>query len=158
MSEIPPASLALTEMGITHEIFRHAGHVTSLEQAAAERGQRPEQVIRSIVFRLARDRFIMVLATGRAQISWKNLRQHVGQSRLAMASEAEVQRVTGYRVGAVSPFGLARPIQVVIETGVLQEQLVSIGSGVLHTAVLMSSQNLLAALKGAEIASLTEST
>src|SRR5688500_15072581 len=42
----PPASLALDKLGIQHRVFLHEGHVTSFEQAASERGQRPAQVVR----------------------------------------------------------------------------------------------------------------
>ncbi len=111
MIDKPPASLALEKLGIPHKVFSHSGQVNSLEQAARERDQRPEQVVRSILFRLSEGEFIMALAAGPAQISWKRLRQHLGQSRLTMASEDEVLAVTGYRIGTVSPFRTAAPYQ-----------------------------------------------
>ena len=49
--EKPPASIALEKMNIPHRVFRHETPVTSFEQAAAERNQRPEQIVRSILFR-----------------------------------------------------------------------------------------------------------
>src|SRR5574337_790017 len=133
MENQPPVSLALEQLGIPHRVFRHPGQVASLEQAARERGQRPEQVVRSILFRLGEGEYLMALVAGPAQISWKRLRQHLGQSRLTMASEDEVLAVTGYRVGTVSPFGLPRPLKVLIDPGVLMEEEVSIGSGLPNT-------------------------
>ena len=59
-----------------HRTFQHAGPVESLEQAAQERSQRPEQVIRSIVFRLSEDTFLMVLMPGPGQVPWKALRRY----------------------------------------------------------------------------------
>jgi Cys-tRNA(Pro)/Cys-tRNA(Cys) deacylase len=156
MIEKPPASAALEKLSIPHKVFRHAGQVDSLEQAAAERNQRPEQVVRSILFRLSQDEFIMALVSGRAQISWKRLRQHLGQSRLTMASEEEVLAVTGYRIGTVSPFGLPRPIRILIDPGVLKEKEISIGSGVRNTGIIMSSTDLRRALKEAEEVQLIE--
>jgi Cys-tRNA(Pro)/Cys-tRNA(Cys) deacylase len=70
----PPVSLALEKLNIPHRIFTHPGPVNSLEQAARERGQRPEQVVRSILFRTGEDEYLMALVTGPAQISWKALR------------------------------------------------------------------------------------
>ena len=52
MIETTPAGEALRKLGIPHRTFRHAGAVNSLEQAASERGQKPEQVVRSLVFRI----------------------------------------------------------------------------------------------------------
>lgn len=148
---VPPVATALATLEIPHRIFRHEGPVHSLEQAARERGQRPEQVVRSILFRLAQDRFAMVLIGGSAQVSWKLLRQHVGQSRLTMATEDEVLRVTGYPTGAVSPFGLPQPVPVYLDRSVLAEEEISIGSGVRGTTVILRSADLVRALPDAEI-------
>src|SRR5689334_17436404 len=50
MTEQPPASIALEKLNIPHQVFRHQTPVTSFEQAAADRNQRPEQIVRSILF------------------------------------------------------------------------------------------------------------
>jgi Cys-tRNA(Pro) deacylase len=150
-SVVTPISRALTQIGIPHREFAHVGPVHSLEQAAAERDQRPSQVIRSILFRLGEGRFAMVLMAGPDQVAWKTLRQVVGQSRLTMASEEEVLRVTGYQVGAVSPFGLPEPVPVYVDASVLAEDEISIGSGVRGTTVILRSADLLRALPDAII-------
>ena len=152
----PPASLALDKLGIQHRVFLHEGHVTSFEQAASERGQRPSQVVRSLLFQIRPEEFLMVLVAGPDQVHWRKLRQLVGRSRVRMASEEEVLEVTGYRIGTVSPFGMARPVKVMIDASVLKEEEISIGSGVRSTAILMSSADLQRALPDAEVVSLME--
>ena len=71
---------------IPYRLFRHAGKVESLEQAAAERGQQPGQVVRTIVFRLSEGEFALALMAGPRQISWPALRHTLGQNRLTMAA------------------------------------------------------------------------
>lgn len=154
---IPPASRALEKLNIPHRVFRHERPVTSLEQAAEERGQRPEQVVRSILFQVRPEEFLMVLAAGPAQVDWRKLRQLVKRSRVRMATEEEVLEVTGYRVGTVSPFGLRKPVKVLIDESVLREDEVSIGSGVRNLAIIMKSADLRQALGEADIVSLLES-
>jgi len=88
MIEHPPVSLELEKLGIPHRVFHHAGEVTSLEQAARERGQRPEQVVRSILFRTGEDEYLMALVAGPAQISWKALRTYLDRSRLTRVNES----------------------------------------------------------------------
>ena len=100
----------------------------------------------------------MALVGGPAQISWKRLRQHLGKSRLTMATEGEVFETTGYRVGTVSPFGLPRPIKVLIDPGILNEQEISIGSGTRNTGIIMNTADLQRALKVFEIVQLIENT
>ena len=93
----------------------------------------------------------MVLMAGPAQVSWKLLRQHFGQSRLTMASQDEVLAVTGYAIGAVAPFGLPKPIPVLIDESVLAQSEVSIGSGVRGTAVILHTKDLVRALPDGKI-------
>ena len=140
----------LDKLGIPYRVFRHPGEVRSLEQAARERDQRPEQVVRSIVFRLAQDEFVMVLIAGPAQVSWPALRAYLGQSRLTTATEPEVLAATGYNVGAVSPFGLPAPMRVLVDKSVLQEEIISIGSGERNITVILKTEDMLKVLQGAE--------
>ena len=151
MTDLPPVSIALTTLHIPHRVFQHTGPVNSLEEAAHERGQQPEQIVRSILFRLGSDQYAMVLMAGPAQVSWKLLRQHFGQSRLTMASQDEVLAVTGYAIGAVAPFGLPKPIPVLIDESILAQAEVSIGSGVRGTAVILRTEDLVRALPEGKI-------
>jgi Cys-tRNA(Pro) deacylase len=153
-TDIPPASIALTSLGIPHRLFRHEQPVNSFEEAASARNQRPEQVVRSILFQVRPEEFLMVLMAGPDQVDWKSLRQLVQRSRVRMASEEEVLEVTGYRIGTVSPFGLKNQIRVMLDASVLREEEISIGSGVRNTAILMKSEDVRKALGDVEIVEL----
>lgn len=145
-----PVTRYLSESGIPHRFFRHTGQVRSLEQAAQERGQKPEQVVRSILFRLAKDEYIMVLMAGPRQISWQALRRYLGKSRLTMASEREVLDTTGYPLGAVSPFGLPKPIRILVDSSVAGQADLSIGSGERNSTVILTREDLFRALGDVE--------
>jgi Cys-tRNA(Pro)/Cys-tRNA(Cys) deacylase len=157
MSEQPPASMALENLNIPHRVFHHEKPLNSFEQAAEERKQRPEQIVRSILFQIRAEEFVMVLVAGREQVDWKRLRQFVGRSRIRMATEEEVLNVTGYRIGTVSPFGLKNPVRILIDESVLREEEVSLGSGTRQMAIIMKSTDLRQALSEAELVSLLES-
>lgn len=148
---LPPVAAVLEQLGITYRLFKHSGAVNSLEQAAAERNQRPEQVVRSILFRLGQNRFVMVLVAGSAQVDWKALRRRLGQSRLTMATAEEVLAVTGYPIGAVGPLGLPKPLSIFIDESVFAEAEISLGSGVRGTTIILRSDALRRALPDAEV-------
>ena len=152
----PPASLALDALGIEHRIFIHDKPVSSFEEAAAHRNQRPGQIVRSILFNIRPEEYLMVLVAGPDQIDWKKLRQFVKRSRVRMATEEEVLDVTGYRIGTVSPFGVKNQVQVLIDASVLKEEEVSIGSGVRNMAIIMQSAELRKALAESEVVALLE--
>ena len=88
----------------------------------------------------------MVLVAGPHQISWPKLRGFLGQSRITMASDEEVFEVTGFRPGAVSPFGLPSPLRILADDGVFIPEEISIGSGVRGTAIIMKTSDLKSAL------------
>lgn len=156
MSIMPSAAQALTSLEIPYRMFRHNGPVTSLEQAASERGQSTKQVVRSILFRLGEGNFVMVLMPGLQQVSWPALRAYLGQSRLSMASEAEVLAATGYRVGAVSPLGLPGPMRILADESLFVPEEISIGSGERGVAVILKSADLRRSIENLEVGKFTE--
>ena len=129
----------------------HPGPLKSLEQAAEERNQRPEQIVRSILFRASKGEYIMVLMAGPGQIDWRALRKIVGKNRISMASKDEVLSVTGYQLGAVAPFGLPNPLKILVDQSVVSEEIISLGSGIRGTAIIMKSKDLLSALANHQI-------
>lgn len=151
----PPVSRILTGMQIPHRVFTHPGKISSLEQAAAERGQQPDQVVRSILFRLGAEDYLMVLMPGPRQVSWHALRRYLGLSRLTMADPDEVLGVTGYPIGAVAPLGLPPGMRILVDRRLLAQEEISLGSGVVGTAIILRSADLLSALPGAELVDLS---
>ncbi len=153
-----PVIQSLQAKGVPYRTFQHPGPVRSLEQAAEERGQKPEQVVRSILFRVNEDEFVMVLMAGPEQIPWKPLRHFLGESRMTMASQDEVLEVTGYRTGAVSPFGLPQPVRILVDKSVTEPEEISIGSGKRGLTVIMKTADLLSALGDVQVVDLGNST
>lgn len=151
-----PVSTYLHQHNIPHQLFQHTEPVGSLEEAATARQQQPDQIVRSILFRVAKDSYMMVLITGVRQISWRTLRSYLAQSRLTLASKEQVQTVTGYQIGAVSPFGLPQPLRILIDETVMAQSEISIGSGVRGSAIIMKTNDLRRALPEAEIGAFSQ--
>ncbi len=150
-NNIPPVSQALTKMNVPHQVFRHKGPIRSVEQAARERGQLSGQVVRSIVFRLAKGEYVMALMAGPGQISWSALRRYLGRSRVTMASKEEVLSVTGYKLGAVGPFGLPQSMRILVDESVLALKELSFGSGERGVAIMMRGKDFMRALGNVEV-------
>ena len=146
-----PAARSLDQLGIPYRLFEHSRPPESLEEAARQRGQTPEQVIRSIIFRLAEGQFVMVLMAGPGQISWKRIRAHLEVSRISMASETEVLAGSGFVRGAVTPLGLPKPMRILADESVFVHDEISIGSGVRGVAVILKSSDLQRSLDHLEI-------
>jgi Cys-tRNA(Pro) deacylase len=131
MSDVTtPVTEALNELGVDFTFHVHQNPVRSLQQAAQERGLQPDQVVRSLLFRLEDGSFVLVLVSGPDKVDWAQLRQYLGVSRMTTASADEVEEVTGYEPGAVSPFGLRRPLRILADRGIVRHDRISLGAGI----------------------------
>lgn len=155
MSISTPVTRALDSLGLSYRLHLHPHPVRSLEQAAAERGLQPEQIIRSLLFRLPDGSFALLLMAGRAKASWPKLRRFLGVHRLTMASPDEVRHVTGFVPGAVSPFGLAHPVRLLADQSLLRLDQVSVGAGIHNAGVILCGEDMIRAL-GPEVADFQE--
>ena len=145
------AIIYLNENNIPFKIFRHTQRIDSLYHAAVQREQTIDQVLRSILFRNKDHNFFMVVTTGSRRINWKKLRDYLGVKRTTLATEDEVFSETGYPLGTVNPFNLKQEILVYINEICLEQSIVSIGSGIPGTAIILSIDNLIKALPEAKI-------
>ena len=142
-----PATRHLDRLGIPYQVHVHAGPLHSLEQAAAERGLAPDQIVRSLVFRLESGEFVLVLMPGARQVSWPKLRQHLGVSRITTASREQVLEATGFPPGAVTPFGLPNPLRILADQSILVHGTLSLGAGAPNTGLILSRDDLLAVVQ-----------
>lgn len=147
------AAAAFEASGIAHQITRH-GPVSSLEEAAALRGVRPDEMIKALVIRRADDDYLFVLVPGGRQISWPKLRAHLGVSRLSLPDAQTALAVTGYPRGAITPFG-ATTAWPVIADATIPGRRVSIDAGQHGVAALVDADEMVAALD-ADVVDVTE--
>ncbi len=157
MKTPPPVSLALTQLNAPHHVFEHQAPIKSMEQAAAERGQDVSQLIRSILFRVGKDEFMLVMIAGPGQLSWSALRAYLGRSRMTMATKDEVLHITGYPIGTVAPIGLPQSIRLLADKNVFIHDEISFGSGQRGTAIIMKTKDFQEVLKAVEIGDFAKS-
>lgn len=133
----------LSELGIPHSLHIHDKPLRSLEQAAAERGLENDQIVRSLLFRLEDQQYVLVLVAGPGKVSWAKLRKTLGVRRLTTARDTEVKDVTGFEPGAVSPIGLQSTIRILVDRSLLKQATLSIGAGIRNAGVILQRDDLL---------------
>ena len=143
---------ALEASGLRFQIVRH-GPVRSLEEAAAARNLRPEQLVKTLVVRRGEDDYLLVLVPGGRTISWPKLRTLLGVQRLSMPDAEVAREVTGYARGTITPFGATRAWPVIADARVAGE--LSIGAGAHGVSATVDGSRLVLAL-GATVADVTE--
>lgn len=117
--------------------------VRSLEELLTKQGIDPQSVVRSVLFKTASDKFVLLAVAGGGRADWGVLRKHLNERKCRMAEFDEVSEATGYVVGAVPPVALPEGIKVLVDNSVKDYETVVIGSGVLGFALSLKSDDLL---------------
>ena len=77
----------------------------------------------------------------------KKLAAALGGKSAQMMKPAEAERVSGYKVGGVSPFGQMRPVPVVLEQQAMAHELVYMNGGQRGLQVRLNPNDAAALLK-----------
>jgi len=124
--------------------------VRNLEELLVKHGLDPQSVVRSVLFKTASDKFVLLAVAGGGRADWGVLRKHLNERKCRMAEFDEVPEATGYVVGAVPPVALPASIQVLVDSSVRDYETVVIGSGVLGFAISLKGADLLKLLGNAD--------
>ena len=143
---------AAEALGLSFVVTRH-GPVGSLAEAAAARGIRPGQIVKTIVVRVREDDHRFVLVPGDREIAWPKLRALLEVNRISMPSAQAAYDVTGYERGTITPLGARSALPVIADASIAGT--VSIGGGAPGVALSVDAGQLLVAL-GATVADVTD--
>lgn len=146
---------ALHELGLEQVITRH-GPVDSLAEAAALRGVRPADIIKTMVIRRGADDYLFVLVPGDREFNWPKLRALLGVQRLSMPDAQTALEVTGYERGTITPFG-ARHAWPVIADASITGRRISMGAGEPGVSISLDADSMVAALN-ATVADISDAT
>lgn len=107
-----PAQRFLLERSIPFQAREYEHRVKGAAHAAEALGWPPEAMIKTLVVALSDGSFALALMPGTAELSVKALARRAGVKTARMATAEEAERVTGYRVGGISPFGTRQRLPV----------------------------------------------
>ena len=120
----------LDENKIDYLIKPHSRKVFTCEEAAAERGVKVEQIVKCMLVRTPDDNHFIALIPGNRHLDLKCFAKLLGYKKISIASKDEVQKATGYPVGAISPIGIKRKNVGLFMDEILKKQdRVAISSG-----------------------------
>ena len=97
-------------------------------QAAEALGEAPDRVLKTLMAVVDRKPVCVIVPSDR-EVSMKKLAAAFGGKSAEMMKPAEAERVTGYKVGGISPFGQMRKVPTAIEQQALSNALVYMNGG-----------------------------
>lgn len=131
MSKTTPATLALAKAGVAFTLHSYTYDPDAERvglQAAEALGVPPRTVLKTLMATVDGHPVCCIVPSDR-EVSMKKLAATFGGKAAAMMRPAEAERLTGYKVGGISPFGQRRRVPAAIEEAALGEALVFINGG-----------------------------
>jgi len=131
MSKATRATKALEAAGIaftvsTYDYDPNADRIGL--QAAEALGEAPERVLKTLMVKVDGKPACVILPSDR-EVSMKKLAAALGGKSAEMMKPADAERLTGYKVGGISPFGQMRKVPTAIEEAAIAHDLVYINGG-----------------------------
>lgn len=117
MSRETAATMALRRAGLGFDLHEYdyvaGGHQIGL-QAAAAIGADPDRVFKTLMIELDGRPACVVIPVAR-ELSMKKAAAALGGKSAQMMPPAKAERMTGFHVGGISPFGQKRAVPVAID-------------------------------------------
>lgn len=123
-----PIEQALRDCSIRSRVQELGTSTRTVADAAASLHCSESQIGKSIIFRSATDRPILVVASGTNRISEHRLATLVGEE-VEKATASFVQRATGYAIGGVPPFAHLSILQTFLDSDLLNFDKIFVAAG-----------------------------
>ncbi len=156
MAKTTPATLALKAAGLAFELQAYDYDPDAPRvglQAAESLGADPARVLKTLMAEVDGKPVCVILASDQ-EVAMKRLAAAVGGKSAQMMKPADAERITGYKVGGVSPFGRKRATPVVLDAAALDHPKVFVNAGQRGLQAELAPADLVAAL-GATVAAIS---
>ncbi len=131
MSKSTRATLTLEKAGVSFTIHHYEYDPNADRvglQAAEALGAPPSQVLKTLLALVDRKPVCAILPSDR-EVAMKKLAAAFGGKAAEMMPPADAERMSGYKVGGISPFGQMRKLPTAIEAQALEHDLVYMNGG-----------------------------
>lgn len=131
MSKVTRATKMLEQAGVAFTVhaYDYDGDADRIGLQAAEAlGEDPSRVLKSLMA-LVDGKPVCVIVPSDREVSMKKLAAGFGGKSAQMMKPADAERLSGYKVGGISPFGQMKPPRAAIEEQAMAQDLVYINGG-----------------------------
>jgi len=131
MSKTTQATRTLQQAGVDFTVHTYVYDPSAERvglQAAEALGEDPARVLKTLMV-LVDGRPACVVIPSDREVAMKKLAAVLGGKHAEMMKPVDAERMTGYKVGGISPFGQKRKVPTVMEQAALNHALVFINGG-----------------------------
>jgi Cys-tRNA(Pro)/Cys-tRNA(Cys) deacylase len=136
----------LKRKDVSFEMVKYEHEEKGAEFAARATGFPLDRTVKTLVIELGGRNYCLALLPGDRQLDMKQLAQVYAVKRAAMAAAATAERLTGYLVGGISPFGTKKVLPAVMEKRIRKYTEVLINAGQRGVMIKMAPEDIVKAL------------
>ncbi len=136
----------LRDLGIDHEVLTYRYVKMGARIAADAVGLPHEIVLKSLVFRADDGSFLFAVIGGNASVSTRSLGRATEHKHVEAAAPRDAERVTGYRVGGISPLGSRQDLPAILDEQTAAHPSLVINAGARGTLVRLATADLIRVL------------
>ncbi|WP_417409214.1 Cys-tRNA(Pro) deacylase [Hoeflea sp.] len=149
MAKTTRATQALSRLGVNFTVhsYDYDPDAESIGLQAAEAlGEPPSRVLKTLMAELDGKPVCVVLPSDH-EVSMKKLAAALGGKSATMMKPGDAERLTGYHVGGISPFGQKKQVPTAIEEAALSEPHVFLNGGQRGLQLRLDPRDAIRALK-----------
>ena len=136
----------LKKKRIPYEVIKYEHREKGAEYAASATGYPLEHTVKTLVVELDRKSYCLALLPGHRELDIKKLATFLSVKRTAMVDIKTAERLTGYLVGGISPFGTQQRLETIMESGILESEEILINAGQRGVMLKMAPEDIVTAL------------
>ena len=122
-----PATDQLDRLQVAYQVLEYDEVEKTALEVARKLSIASEDVFKTLLVRSGRE-FALGVVPGDGELSLRALARAWGRPDAGMAEPADIQRITGYVRGSVSPLGMKRPLPVFLDRSA-QGRTVAVSAG-----------------------------
>ena len=132
----------LNAQRVSFRVLPHQSPATTIEDAAKQRGILPEQMVKCIVLRDMGNLYALACVPGDRLADPKRVRSLLGCRRMTCVDKSDIEKLTGYQVGTVTPLLLPTKMHIIFDHRLMQQSEVTISSGSLLAGIALQIDDL----------------
>jgi Cys-tRNA(Pro)/Cys-tRNA(Cys) deacylase len=137
----------LRALGVDFKVAEYKFTEIGAEHAAAATGRPLETVCKTLIVKATGNAFWIAIVPGDQRFDPRRMAAAIGVKHADLAEGAEAEKVTGYRVGGISPFAMRRKLPVVIEESLLALDTIAVNGGRRGVLIEMVTDDLVRVLE-----------
>lgn len=124
------------------EVLEYAFNEVGAEKAAEAVGKPLEMACKTLIVKISGRSFQVAIVPGDQRFDTRKMAAFVGEKQADLADQADAEKVSGYRIGGISPFAMRRFLPTVIEESLLALDRIIVNGGRRGVLIEMDTEDV----------------